>query len=138
MSEFFIQVQDGRIANRKWEGHLKSLPDGNYLIKIEKSNKRSTAQNRFYWGIVIPMVKTSFIELGHEVTAEETHEFLKSKFNAIQVSNKDTGEMIDLPRSTTRLSKMDFCEYVEKIQRFAATFLGIVIPDPSEQLKFEI
>ena len=120
------------------EEYNKSLPDGRYRVVIERANKRSGQQNRYYWGLVIPMLTEAFKDLGHELSQEETHEFLKAKFNSKQIHNEDTGEAIDLPLSTTRLSKFDFSEYIEKIQRFAAEFLNVVIPDPNTQLQFDV
>jgi hypothetical protein len=129
-----VHIRDGKIQNpatvRKT---FEALKDGNYMIDITKQNKRSNPQNRYYWGLVIPMMKKAFEDLGHELTAEEVHEFLKARFNFTEVINEQTAEMIQIPLSTTRLNKSDFSEYIEKIQRFAAEFLNLVIPDPNEQ-----
>lgn len=136
--EFFVTKEGGRFKNtKKMEDFNKSLSDGRYRILIEPYYKRSTQQNRYYWGLVIPMVAEAFKELGHELSHEETHEFLKSKFNAKEVVNKDTGEVLNLPLSTTRLTKMEFSEYIEQIQRFGAMFLNINIPDPGQQMQID-
>lgn len=139
MPEFFIHKQDGKFQNiKKLDDYNKSLPDGRYKVTVEKSDKRSSQQNRYYWGVVIHLINQAFYDLGHELTAEETHEFLKAKFNHKEIVNSDTGELLQLPLSTTRLNKSEFSEYVEKIQRFAAEFLNTVIPDPGEQLEIEV
>lgn len=138
MNEFFIHIKQGVASRKKIEQYEKGLPDGVYRYIIEKTNKRSTPQNRYYFGIVVPMIRAGFIDLGHELTKDETHEFLKARFNSKQVVNEDTGEAIEIPQSTTRLSKTDFMEYIEKIQRFAATYLNMVIPDPNEQLTINV
>lgn len=110
------------------------LANGKYRIEAHNAKQRSNQQNRFYWGVVVPMVRDGFNEKGTELSLEETHEFLKYKFNSTEFVNHDTGECLPVPISTTKLMTTGFMEYVEKIQRFAAEWFGIVIPDPGEIL----
>jgi hypothetical protein len=51
------------------------------------------------------------------------------------VINKSTGQYEQVPISTTKLTRTEFCEYIEKIQRFAAEFLNVVIADPGQQVE---
>lgn len=137
-----LHKQHGALANPKAIAELfNSLKDGKYLLEINDYNKRSDAQNRYYFGLVVPLIQKGIDDLGTELTKEETHEFLKAKFNAdeIQVADKETGEILyeSIPKSTTRLNKADFFAYIEQIQRWAAEFLNIEIPDPGVQTTFE-
>lgn len=129
-----LKIRDGKPVNggnvRKLFDQLK---DGDYNIDITRLDKRSNPQNRYYFGLVVPMIQSGIEHLGTELTKGETHEFLKSRFNVQEVTNTDTGEMVSIPKSTTRLSKEQFSEYIGKIQQFAAEFLNIVIPDPGVQ-----
>lgn len=137
MAKHFIisNIKEGKLLNPKpLETLLSSLPDGKYLIEINGADKRSSQQNRFYWGLCVPLVQQGIKHLGTDITKEECHEFLKAKFNSQELVNEETGEFIQIPRSTTALSKEQFCEYISKIQQFSAEFLNIVIPDPSTQL----
>ena len=137
--EFQIHKEDGKFRNiKKMEEYTSGLPDGKYKVAIEKSGKRSTQQNRYYWGLVIPILKQAFTDLGHELTDDDVHDFLKGKFNSKQVVNEGTGEAVELPMSTTKLNKEDFGVYIESIQRFAAEFLGVVIPDPGTQITIDV
>lgn len=114
-------------------------PGKQLMIRIDKrGSRRSNPQNRYYWGVVVQEVKLGFLNIGYEMTAEETHYFLKEKFNSISIENKE-GININVPGSTTQLTKTQFGEYVERIARFAAEFLGITIPQPNEsmEMKFE-
>lgn len=113
------------------------LPNGKWKIEVHNAKQRSTQQNRYYWGVVVPMVKDGLNEKGTELTTEETHEFLKYKFNSKDLINEDSGEVLQVPLSTTRLMTTGFIEYVEKIQRFAVEWLDVVIPDPGEQLQID-
>src|SRR4029078_816659 len=130
-----LHKQSGAVANPKVIAQLfNGLKDGKYIVEINDYNKRSDQQNRYYWGLVVPLVQKGIEDYGTELTKEETHEFLKARFNVADLVNQDTGETINLPLSTTRLNKEQFGEYIEKIQRFGAEFLGIEIPDPGQQL----
>lgn len=140
MSKDFIilEIKGGSIVNRtQLVKKIHSLKDGKYIVEFSANNKRSNPQNRYYWGLVVPMVQHGIKEMGTEITKEECHEFLKSRFNYEELVNEDTGEVLQLPRSTTALNKEQFSEYIGKIQQFAAEFLGIVIPDPGVQTAIE-
>lgn len=133
-----LHKQHGAIANPKQIAQLfNSLHDGKYLVEINAYDKRSDSQNRYYFGLVVPLIQKGIEDLGTELTKEETHEFLKARFNTNDIVNHETGEAINIPLSTTRLNKEQFSEYIEKIQRFAAEFLNIEIPDPGVQTAFE-
>lgn len=133
-----LHIRNGEITNpealEKLYAALKSK-DGKYILEGSAHNKRSNPQNRYYWGLVVPIVKKGIEDMGTELTSEETHEFLKSKFNYSELVNESTGQVEQIPRSTTALNKLKFSEYVEKIQRFASEFLNIVIPDPGTQVE---
>jgi hypothetical protein len=128
------------IQNRKrLEEWAQQYPGKQVMIKIERrGSKRSSPQNRYYHGVVVQEVKLGLLNIGYEMTAEETHFFLKSKFNPVQIPNKE-GEAIELPGTTTNLTKTQFGEYIEKIAMWAVEYLRIRIPQPNEHLemKFE-
>lgn len=131
-----VHIKNGQIENpaavRKTFLELK---DGRYLFEISNYNKRSNQQNRYYFGIVVPMIQKGVNDMGNEFTQEEIHDWLKHKFNYKEIVNEDTGEFEQIPESTTRLTKDEFSNYIEAIQIFAAEFLNITIPDPGQQLK---
>lgn len=138
MSSAIIHIREHKIVNNGTIRKLfNDLADGKYLIEISRHNKRSTPQNRYYWGLIIPVVQKGIKDLGTELTTEETHQFLKARFNFQEIVNHETGEAIPVPRSTTGLTKIQFAEYIDNIQRFAVEFLNIIIPDPGEQQKLE-
>lgn len=133
-----VSIQEGKITNRtEIVKTMWGLKNGRYKIEISSYNTRSLQQNRYYWGLVIPMVQKGLLDMGTEAGKEEVHEFLKVRFNYNEVVNKETGEYVCIPKSTAGLNKEEFGVYIEKIQRFAAEFLGITIPDPNTQLAIE-
>lgn len=97
-----------------------------------KGKKRSNNQNSFYWGVVVDMIMKRLNDLGHDLTPEETHDFLKGRFNFKEIEAV-ADHFIEVPRSTSRLDTLEFIEYIEKIQVWASTFLGLYIPEPNEQ-----
>lgn len=119
----------------KW---AKSYPGKNVVIKFErKGSKRSSPQNRYYWGVCIREITIRLRELGHEwLTDEDVHDMMKLKFNHEQIVSEE-GEVLELPKSTTTLTKTQFAEYVDNIRMWAAGFLNINIPDPDQNLTME-
>jgi hypothetical protein len=101
----------------------------------EKKKKRSNSQNSYLWAVVNQMVCRRLIELGHDVDLEETHDFLKASFNYKEVVNENTGEVFKIPKGTSALSTEEFSEYIERVVRFGAEILGIIIPLPNEQME---
>lgn len=110
----------------------------NILVKFERRGaKRSLPQNRYYHGIVVQSVMLGLREIGYSLSHDETHFFLKQKFNSVQVPGNG-GAVIDLPGTTTQLNKIEFGEYIERIAQWAAEYLSIAIEPPNTQteLKF--
>lgn len=123
-----------KLVNRKlltqW---LADNHNKNVVLTIErKKKKRSNQQCRYWFGVVVPMVQAGINDLGNDYSKEETHEFLKSKFNTKEVEISE-GHYIDIPLSTARLGTMEFMELIARVQQFASEMLGIVIPDPETQ-----
>lgn len=107
----------------------------NILVKFEKRGaKRSSNQNRYYHGIVVQSVMLGLRELGYSLSHDETHFFLKQKFNPIQVPGNG-GALIELPGTTTQLNKIEFGEYIERIAQWVAEYLSIEIPAANADLK---
>lgn len=113
----------------KWAADNKGK---NILIEVEvRTNKRSNPQNSYYWGVVVDMVHKGMVEYGNDFSKQETHEFLKARFNYKDVELLE-GHYIEVPQSTTRLDTVGFNEYIIKIQQFASDMLAIIIPDPNQ------
>jgi hypothetical protein len=132
MIDTFFYIAGGLVTNKDAIKKAFTLSDGKYRLRISRAGKRSIMQNGYYWGCIIPAIQSGLYDLGHELDKEEIHDWLKVKFNYVEVINKGTGEYERVPISTTKLTKLEFCEYIEKIQRFAAEFLNVVIADPGQ------
>lgn len=107
-------------------------------LTIEKWRKtRSQEQNRYYWGVMVEAVKLGLNDVGYKMTTEATHELLKYKFLIKELVNEETGEILNTIGSTTGLSTSEFMEFVAEVQRWAAEYLNINIPNPGEQGNLE-
>lgn len=97
--------------------------------------KRSTLQNRYYWGVVVAAIADYMGEDDHEAV----HDLLKRKFNG-RIAIGSNGEEEVIGRSTTKMNRLEFCEYIDRIQRWAVVFCGGLIirsPDEKEIPKFK-
>lgn len=96
--------------------------------KLYKKN-RSIAQNKLYrmWVEIIAN------ELGY--THDEMHAILSSKFGEKETVEFNS-KIVEVIKSTTKLTTKAFTVRLEKIDRWAASEMGIVLPSPSD-LYFE-
>lgn len=106
------------------------------FFTIEKiKNKRSNQQNRYYHGVIIPIVKNCLKEAGYLMTNEDVHDLLKMKFlRETLFINEDTGDITERTKSTTELSKSDFMDYVAEIRQFTLEYFNTDIPDPNSEI----
>ena len=91
------------------------------LIVRKETTVRSSQQNKFYWSVVVEILGNHF---GYE--PEEMHEALKFKFL------QQHGGTLPTVKSTTKLSTMEFADYIDKIMRWAASDYQIYIPNAGE------
>jgi hypothetical protein len=115
---------------------INSFEGQNVTVTIQKTKKtRSNPQNRFYYGVVVPIMQQCLKDAGYLMTNEQIHEMLKLRFlkESILV-NEETGEYLERIKSTTELSTIEFMQYILEIQKFAVEYFNTVIPDPNENL----
>ena len=105
----------------------KDVPDGDYdLIKCNK--KRSNGQNAHLHYIVLPMVSKAMSNLtGKKVTNALAKEVLKYKF--LQTFT-EAGTVVT---PTSKLSTVQWMEFLTKVQQYGAEILKISIPSPNEE-----
>lgn len=90
---------------------------------------RSDEQSNYYWGVIVKMISE---ETGEEKDA--VHESLKALFltevRYVRV-NKRLVKFTKV-KGTSALDTIEFNEYQEHCRKWAAEFLGINIPDPTQ------
>ena len=125
---FVATVSEGRLIHdfpERFARYLMTLEGKRVNILVTKfKKKRSLPQNSYYWSVIIDILSREF---GYE--SEEIHLMLREKFLRIY---DDKHPDFVIARSTTKLTAVEFVEYIEKIQRWAAQEHQIYLPDPNE------
>jgi len=119
---------------------LENLEGKHLIVTIEKATKsRSNAQNRYYWGCVIQIIKDGLIDAGFDRTifqnSEAVHELIKSMFCPKREVISEHGEVLQIAPTTTELTTVEFMNYMDDIKQWSIEFLGIDIPDPGQQVE---
>ena len=102
-----------------------------YRIEITKYRpRRSDRQNRRYWpAIVKPFTQWMNDEQGYALSEDQCHDILKIQFLTTTYTDPTTGEVRDVPRSTTKLNTEEFNRYTSDCENLLAEYCGIVIPE---------
>ena len=83
---------------------------------------RSIEQNNAYWGVWLDT-----IEQCSDHPAAVWHELFKKLFIKPELVEIQ-GHVVEMEKSTTKLTKKEFSEYIDHIHRYAAQVLKIVLP----------
>ena len=94
-------------------------------IKPYKKN-RSLRQNKLYFA----WMKIIGDQLGYE--SEEIHAIMADKF-LVDKFVEYAGKQIKRDKSTSKLNTKEFTDYLQRIDRFVASELGIILPVPDDQ-----
>ena len=108
---FPCNIKNGKmtLTNREEFDKAISKLQGEYYIELKETGVRSSQQNNYYWNIVRILAE----ELGY--TENEMHSTIKNHFEV---------------ESTKTLSTKEFASFIERLVRWSAIELNIVIPDP--------
>ena len=99
------------------------LQSGKQLVLTIKLRKRTSKQNRRYWGNgVLAQIAQQATVNGRLYSAEIWHEQFKRQF--IGIEELPNGQVIG--KSSTELSTAEFCNFCDQVEAFAATDLGVV------------
>ena len=113
---FPCKVENGKliILNRSEFDSIIADLNGDYYIEIVETGVRSSQQNNYYWKIVDMLAE----ELGY--TRNEMHGAIKDHFEI---------------RTTKTLTTKEFSQFIERIIRWSAIDLGVMIPDTKTLLQ---
>lgn len=100
------------------------------IVSKEDEDDRTLAANRWYWGVVLREISEQARIDGVRYTAEAWHELFKRQFlgfeiKKVAVAGRKKPTIIRRLRSTTTLSIKKFSKYLEQVQSFAVTDLGV-------------
>lgn len=133
----FVINNNKQIVNiAEFKAFFDQMKVGKHLLIHKDYRKRSLPQNAYYWAVVVPMVQKGLYDAGYDDVTDNdiAHEVIKRLFIKKDIVNKDTGEMlVQGVGSTAKLTVPEFEELVEKVSKWSAEYLGIVIPAPSHE-----
>lgn len=92
----------------------------------ETVKQRSIYQNKAYFGLAVARIADQC-----NSTKEAMHKALAGEFLGHDIVTMPNGTTRKVPKSTKDLTTKQFCEYMERIQRWAAEN-GIDVPSPNE------
>ena len=123
-------IKDGKLVmnnDHYFLGMIQGFEDTNKVrITIEKERgTRSQNQNRYYWGVVLPVIAE---HMGERV--EDLHEVFKSRF--LRKKRVWRGGEITILRSTSELTSDEFAEYLSQVIQEGAE-LGVVVPEADKE-----
>ena len=140
--QIISEVKNGSLTRNRnlIKDAIETFEGKQVVIKIEKfKKKRSTQQNRFYYGVIIPIVQNCLKEAGHIMTSESTHDLIKLKFlKETLFVNETTGEVIERIKSTTELSTSQFMDLLAEINNFTFEYFGVSLPSPNDDLTLKL
>ena len=102
------------VKSQRWYQHqLNKFKNGqsvSLMIHNERP-KRTDRQNRYYWGVYLPLIAK---ETG-EGNLDSLHELFTGKFLTERVTEV-LGQKVRMKKSTTALGIMEFSEYIMNIE----------------------
>ncbi len=117
--------KDGNIELSARSGAAIRENKGKDIVITLAKKKRSSKQNNYYWGAILPTISG---HTGH--TVAELHEAFKKLFLPRRLISVN-GKQVYLTGSTTKLTTGGMTEYVMRISAEAAN-MGVVLPDPDD------
>jgi hypothetical protein len=119
---------------------IKSFNGSDVVITIDKAKKkRSTRQNAFYWGCLIPLMQLGAKDTwGESWGVDKAHKHLSKLFVFHESVNQKTGEITQTPKSTTELTTTDWEVYVTEIRIYLLENFDIDAPSPNEEITLKL
>jgi len=132
-----------RIVSNKLDAHHAATLAYQFAVEVINQGKqaliqsrehepdRSIQQNRFYWGPCLKEISEQARIDGQRWASEAWHELFKRMFlgyeiKKVRVAGRAKTTVIRRLRSTTGLKVRAMSEYLEKVQAFATTDLGVM------------
>jgi hypothetical protein len=111
---------------------LQQLRDG--VVEIAVARKRATRSqqaNRYWWGVCVAAVADHTGYTPNEIHALAKQLFLPKRI-AIADGHGEIRDEVVIGASTTRLTTLEFSEFIEAFRQWAADTLDVYIP-PADQ-----
>src|SRR5690606_37023707 len=132
-----IHIRDGHIMNKSAVKKMfDELTDGRYLTTVESKTNRSLPQNAFLHGVLIPEFRAALNSVGYDEvkTDAQAKEIMKAMFCKRQVTNKETGEVLEYIQNTSDMTREEMSILYDEVIKFCAENMNHIIPYPNEIL----
>lgn len=115
---------------------IKSFNGSDVIISFDKpKKKRSSNQNNYYWGVLVPITQKAIFDTWGEVwSIQKSHGYLKENFCFREKVNTDTGQVIKTPKSTTENTTTEMEVYHLEIRKHLLEWFNVDAPEPNEKL----
>jgi hypothetical protein len=140
--QYDCYIKGGALFIKNRELYLQELStlqeDKEYTIVIRVKRKpRSNGQNKYYWGVVVPLILRGLKDAGFDIhSKDDAHDIIKLKFLKTNIENI-SGEFMVSFKSTKEMSTSEFKDFIEHLQIWASEYLNVYIPSPNEKLDIE-
>jgi len=132
LERFLVKIKNRTLGFKSdyhkdlFDKFLAQFEDQEVWLEIkEKRSERSNQQNRYYW-LYLGIISE---ESGH--SPEELHLYFKGK-HLTQRIKEVYGNKVRITKSTTSLSKGEFCDYLANI----SIETGVELPDTNDYWGF--
>lgn len=127
---FYGIVRAGKLIleNRKgFMDHIGQFEGMRVALDLDQfKDTRSERQNKYYWGVVIPIFADFF-----GMDPVEAHEALKWEHLRKSIKDREGNPRITI-RSTASMKTNEFEDYMAKLRKWGAEQFSLNIPEPNE------
>lgn len=126
----YFKPDDMNVLQKYLAEIMNGSPDVEVELNIVRhEGKKSVQQLRYFYGVMLPVIKQSLEDLqGEPLTKEEVIMFLKDKFFYEEVNM--SGHFVKLPMSFAKATKEDVTKFISNVLSFANDVLNAHIPEP--------
>lgn len=130
MQSFILPAKDRVPVLNRITLYLSKLPERAFRLELrEHRSTRSVQQNRYLWGVCYRTILDDAGEQLRGWTKDDLHEYFLGEWSGWEVIEGFGRKRMKPVNRSSRLSTVEFMDFVASIQQRAAEF-GIVIPDP--------
>lgn len=95
------------------------------VLVVEAEQPRTIAQNKRYFGYLLKAIAAQGWVDGRQFSAAVWHDHLAEEFGVIEEVVMPNGEIRTRRKSTTEMSVAEFSEFMQRVEAYAATELGV-------------
>jgi len=138
--QIISSVENGNLKRNREQVKqaIGSFEGKQIVITIEKLKKsRSNNQNRYYWGVVIPIVQSGLKDATGEFRSADSIHYgilLPLFAPSNEIINTETGQCLNEKIGSSEMTTSQFMDFIVDVQQWSAEFLGVDIPNPNEEI----